>query len=180
MNQLGRNDIRIRDPFVFCKDDLYYLYGSTDRNTWSGKGSGFMMYRSKDLETFEGPFEVFHAEENFWGEENFWAPEVYEYKECYYMSASFKGNGRRGVQLLCARSPEGPFLPIKNAAITPKEWDCLDGTLYWEDNQCFLIFCHEWTQVIDGEICIARLSEDMMNLEGEPVVLFRVLRQNGQ
>ena len=39
-------DIRLRDPFVLParSGGLYYLYGSTDPNTWSGPGRVFDAY----------------------------------------------------------------------------------------------------------------------------------------
>ncbi|MFA9465548.1 MAG: glycoside hydrolase family 43 protein [Velocimicrobium sp.] len=173
MKKLQQNEIRIRDPFIFLEEDTYYLYGSTDKNTWTGSGNGFQMYKSSDLKQFEGPFEVFHPEPDFWGMENYWAPEISKYKGCYYMTASFKGEKGRGVQLLQADSPKGPFIPIRNQAITPEKWDCLDGTCYANGDSVYLIFCHEWTQVTDGEVCIALLSKDMDYLQTSVTTLFK-------
>ena len=44
-------DIRIRDPFVLpiSAEKSYYLFGTTDANTWNGSGTGFDCYRSDDL-----------------------------------------------------------------------------------------------------------------------------------
>lgn len=36
-----------------------------------------------------------------------------------------------------------------------------------------MIFCHEWTQVTDGEMCILRLSDDLKKPVGQPKVLFK-------
>jgi hypothetical protein len=35
-------DIQIRDPFVYCDRiaGKYYMYGTTDKNCWSGPGVG--------------------------------------------------------------------------------------------------------------------------------------------
>ena len=48
-----------------------------------------------------------------------------------------------------------------------------DGTLYVEDGVPYMIFCHEWSQVTDGEICIVRLSDDLKRTVGEPKILFK-------
>ncbi len=36
-----------------------------------------------------------------------------------------------------------------------------------------MVFCHEWLQVQDGQICAIPLSEDLGEAIGEPVILFR-------
>ena len=171
---MKRTDIHMRDPFVLLHEGTYYLYGSTDDNTWEGPGTGFDFYKSQDLENFEGPFPAFRPEEDFWGKENFWAPEVWPYKGKFYMLASFIAEGyHRGVQVLCADAPEGPFKPVKNGAVTPKDWECLDGTLYFdEESHPWMVFSHEWRQIGDGAFCCIQLSEDLKEAVTEPEVLF--------
>src|SRR5690606_14164349 len=58
-------------------------------------------------------------------------------------------------------------------AVTPADWMALDGTLYidGEDNP-WIIYCHEWLEIKDGEIVAQRLSEDLKTTVGEPQVLF--------
>lgn len=173
---LNTKEIQIRDPFVFVNrsSKLYYLYGSTDKNIW-GKGTGFDVYRSYDLENWEGPFEVFRPDDNFYSEENFWAPEVHEYRGKYYMFATFlrKDNGKRGTGILVSDSLLGPFQPHSETPVTPKDWYSLDGTLHIDEEGIpWLIFCHEWVQVADGEICALQLSSDLRNTIGKPILLF--------
>jgi len=173
---LKLSDIRIRDPFILpvVSEKTYYLYGTTDTNTWSGSGVGFFAYRSLDLENWEGPYQVFEPPVGFWADENFWAPEVFIYQGKYIMIASFKGKGIcRGVQTLGSESPMGPFLPCTDGPVTPASWECLDGTLYVEEGTPWLVFSHEWTQIIDGEICAVPLSVDLKEMIGEVRVLFR-------
>lgn len=169
---MKRTDIRMRDPFVLFCNDIYYIYGSTDENTWDGPGTGFDFYTSADLEEFEGPYPAFRPAPDFWGKKNFWAPEVWPYKNAFYMLASFTAEGfHRGVQVLKAEKPEGPFRPLKNGAVTPPDWECLDGTLYFEEGP-WLVFSHEWTQIGDGAFYRIRLSEDLMEAVSEPELLF--------
>lgn len=169
--------IQIRDPFIL-KDHTsktYYLYGTTDPNCWSGPCTGFDVYRSKDLEEFEGPYPAFRSSPDFWANRNFWAPEVHPYQGKYYMFASFKADGVcRGTQVLISDSPEGPFYPHSDGVLTPNNWECLDGTLYVDaQNTPWLIFCHEWVQCGNGEICALRLSEDLKKVaDRTPHVLF--------
>jgi hypothetical protein len=91
------------------------------------------------------------------------------------MLASFKAIGRRrGTQVLAADSPFGPFLPVSAGPVTPPDWECLDGTLFVTPRgDPWMVFCHEWVQVGDGEICAIPLARDLASAAGEPVVLFR-------
>ncbi len=171
---MNRQEIQIRDPFVYVEGGKYYLYGSTDRDIWRGEGQGFCCYVSKDLDQFEPKGNVFDKPRGYWGKMNFWAPEMHVYQGKYYLFASFKAEGVcRGTAVLKADSPLGPFRPWSERALTPADWECLDGTLYVEDDIPYLIFCHEWVQAGDGEICLVQLSKDLSTAAGEPVTLFK-------
>lgn len=171
---IKRNDIQIRDPFVLTHDGKYYLYGTTDKDCWGEYGYGFDCYISEDLDNWQGPIHAFVPPSDFWADRNFWAPEVYEYKNRFYMFATFKSDdGCRGTQILSAASPDGPFAPHSAGAVTPMDWECLDGTLYIDaGGSPWMIFCHEWTQVGDGAMCAVRLSDDLTHATDEPVELF--------
>jgi hypothetical protein len=170
------SEIHIRDPFILAENDTYYLYGTRGADTW-GKGYGFDVYVSRDLETFSDPIEVFTPPHDFWSDKNFWAPEVHKYHGKYYMLASFIGDTRnRGTQILVSESPLGPFVPHSNGPVTPAEWNCLDGTLYVDaDGTPYMIYCKEWFQpqeAIVGEIHAIRLTDDLRAPIGEPIYLF--------
>lgn len=173
---LKREEIQIRDPFVVPDGDsrFYYLFGTTDPDPWYGRGEGFRVYRSADLEAWEDLGYAFLPGKDFWAQKNFWAPEVHRYKGGFYMFASFKaGDRRRGVQILVSSSLAGPYEPLTPGAVTPAGWECLDGTLYIDRKDVpWLVFCHEWTQIHDGAVCCARLSGDFKELAEEPKVLF--------
>lgn len=171
---IKREDINIRDPFVLVDNDTYYLYGSRGETVW-GIADGFDVYISKDLENFDGPYEVFHKPENFWADRHYWAPEVHVYNGEYYMFASFKAEDKhRGTQILKATSPLGPFEVYSDGPVTPKEWECLDGTLYIDKNNVpYIVFCHEWTQVVDGEVCYMELSKDLKSAVSKPKLMFK-------
>lgn len=173
---LTKEQIQIRDPFVLAVKDekKYYLYGTTDKNVWEGKATGFDVYVSDDLDRWEGPFPAFRPEEDFWADRHYWAPEVYLYDGKYYMFASFKADRKcRGTQILVAGDPVGPFRPHSAGPVTPGDWECLDGTLYVDEaGHPWMIFCHEWLQVQDGEMCAIPLTKDLKSAAGEPVLLF--------
>lgn len=169
------NEIQIRDPFVLPvpEEDSYYLFGSTDANIWTGPGTGFDCYRSRDLISWSGPIEAFRPPEDFWGRTQYWAPEVHPYDGGWYMFATFKGSGFRGTQILRAESPQGPFAPWSAGPVTPQNWECLDGTLHVDDDGTpWLVFCQEWKQVHDGGIHAVQLSADLRQASGRPRLLF--------
>lgn len=166
--------IHIRDPFILTENGSYYLYG-TRCDAKAGQTLGFDVYRSSDLKTWKGPETVFSRPADFWATQDFWAPEVHKYQGRFYMFASFKSEKRRrGTQILSADSPLGPFVPYSDGPLTPEDWECLDGTLYVDRSGTpYLVFCHEWVQVQDGEVCAVQLSADLKQTAGKPFVLFR-------
>lgn len=174
-------DIRIRDPFILTdrEEGCYYMYGTNGAETFSPGGgfqvkNSFWAYRSRDLESWEDPVPVFIPPDGFWADRDFWAPEVHRYRGRYYLFASFKSSAAcRGTQIFVSDRPDGPFLLHSDGPVTPREWECLDGTLYLSpQGQPFIVFCHEWLQIGSGTICSLPLSEDLRAPAGEPVTLF--------
>ena len=167
-------DINIRDPFVLVHEGAYYLYGTRGATCW-GPADGFDVYVSRDMEEWDGPFVCFHNDGSFWADRNYWAPEVYFYQGAFYMFASFKNpDVRRGTAVLKAESPLGPFVPHSDGCVTPRDWECLDGTLYVDKaGKPWMVFCHEWVQAGDGEVDAIPLTDDLSAPAGEPRLLFR-------
>ena len=171
---MKRTDINIRDPFVLVHEGAYYLYGTRGATCW-GPADGFDVYVSRDMEEWDGPFVCFHNDGSFWADRNYWAPEVYFYQGAFYMFASFKNpDVRRGTAGLKAESPLGPFVPHSDGCVTPRDWECLDGTLYVDKaGKPWMVFCHEWVQAGDGEVDAIPLTDDLSAPAGEPKLLFR-------
>jgi len=167
-------EISIRDPFVLPYDNKYYLYGTRAKDCW-GPADGFDVYIGTDLENWDGPVEIFHNDGDFWADRNYWAPEVHLYNHRFYLFATFKSPERcRGTQILVSDHPAGPFRPHSAGPVTPSAWECLDGTFYvGRDGTPYMIFCHEWVQIHDGEVCAVRLSPDLKSAIGVPRTLFR-------
>ena len=167
------DQINIRDPFVLPCEGRYYLYGTRGPTCW-GPADGFDVYSSEDLVEWTEPHVCFHNDGSFWADRNYWAPEVHRWEGAFYMFASFKSpERRRGTAILRADTPMGPFVPWSDGPVTPEDWECLDGTFWAEDGQPFMVFCHEWVQAGDGEVCAIPLSSDLRAPAGSPRVLFR-------
>ena len=170
---MKREEIFIRDPFLFVEDGVGYLVGTTDKTAWSGPATGFLGYKTTDLENFEGPFVLFERDENFWADQNFWAPELHKYNGKYYIVASFKKDGvHRASQMLVCDEVFGTYKPLEKP-FTPSDWECLDATLFEEDGVLYTIFSHEWTQIKNGEICLGVLNDDLCSLKTEATTLFK-------
>lgn len=175
---IKRSELRIRDPFILTdpKAGCYYMYGTIDLESDSYcTRPTFSVYKTYDLEHFEGPKVIFDGRKNnFWADEDFWAPEVHKYKGRYYLFGSCRTEGKcRATHIFVCDTPDGEFAPLSETPITPSHWECLDGTFFVEDGTPYMVFCHAWTQVKDGEICAVALSEDLSRPVGDPFLLFR-------
>ena len=184
------SDINIRDPFILPDNGVYYLYGSRSHDPAQRYcQTGFDVYTSTDLENWSQPKAIFECTPEFWGERDFWAPEVHRYQGKYYLFATFNSETvGRGTAILISDTPDGPFREHSEGSITPKDWECLDGTLYIDENGTpYMVFCHEWLQIQNGTVCAVELTKDLKAPVGEPVLLWsagdaswvRDLRGNG-
>ncbi len=175
---LKRQDIRIRDPFIYTdkENGCYYMYGTTSMEKGTIKARNqFLVFKSRDLESFEEPKVIFDGEESgFWADQDYWAPEMHKYNGKYYLFGSVKAEGRnRATQIFVCDTPDGKYQPLSADPITPKDWMCLDGTFFVENGQPYMVFCHEWVQIKDGEIWAIPLSDDLSAPTGEPKMLFK-------
>lgn len=168
---MNTTDINIRDPYVLLHDGHYYLYGTRSATCW-GPAEGFDCYTSDDLETWDGPFEIFKRSQDFFATESFWAPECYAYKNTFYLVTTL-GNPsiKKGIYVLKSDSPKGPFT-MYGKRLTPDDWTCIDGTLYFEDDIPYLIFSHSFEDTPDGDMCMLKLSDDLSEAVSEPQKLF--------
>jgi len=184
----NRDDIRIRDPYVVPDADsgYYYVIAST---TWEGAGldghRGVGAFRTRDLETWEGPVPIYAVADDQWGKEAVWAPEVHAYKGRFYLFTTLTAkeplptpagrppNVRRGTQVFHSDTLLGPYRRFANKPHTPADWMALDGTLWVEDGVPYMVFCHEWMQVDNGTMEIVQLADDLSGVVGQPRTLFK-------
>ncbi len=173
-------DVHISDPFILAdeKTGLYYTYVQfIDADRFPDQVCDepcFYVISSPDLIHWSVP-KVCFRKGSFWADRDYWAPEVHIWKGRYYLISSFRAEGLfRGCQCLVSDSPEGPFSPVGDGPVTPAGWHCLDGTLYVDaDGAPWMVFCHEWMQVYDGQICAIPLNDELSGSIGDPIILFR-------
>ena len=164
--------IEVRDPYVLEYEGTYYMYGT-------GLAlEGYGCVYSPDLKEWSDPVTVFAPDTDFDGISEWWAPECHFYKGAFYLFASYHSaaSDKRGTAVFRADNPLGPFEIISDGHITPKERDCIDGTLYVdEDGQPWMVYVGEWTSNEDGigDMMAAKLSDDLSSFISDPVLLFR-------
>ncbi|GAB3242170.1 hypothetical protein GCM10027346_38190 [Hymenobacter seoulensis] len=173
------DSIALSDPFILPdpKTNQYYL-----------TGTGGMLWKSKNLKTWDGPFPVAQPDPTSWMglKPMIWAAELHAYKGKYYYFATFTNPAvfidtvqgipieRRASHVLVGNRPDGPFVPMKDATYLPANKPTLDGTLWWDTNRKpYLVYCHEWLQNLDGTIEKIELKPDLSGSVGEGKVLFR-------
>ena len=187
---LKTKDIRIRDPYIFAhvKDETYYMYAqSADR-----KDSDFIgveAYSSKNLINWQPPHRVLTLPDTA-DIMAVWAPEMHVYKDRYYLFVTLTYNSTlsekkpvekaewpkmhiRGTHIFHADNPLGQFTPLKRYSHTPEDWMALDGTLCVDEGTPYMVFCHEWVQIIDGTMDYFQLNDDLSDTIGKPSLMFK-------
>ncbi|MBO0994726.1 glycoside hydrolase family 43 protein [Bacillus sp. SD088] len=190
---LRLRDIPAHDPYVLAhkETNTYYLYTTAIPELTDLERYGVLVYKSKDLLNWEGPFVVFKIPDGAWAhpQHGTWAPEVHYYNHKYYLFVTlhnrerilaeppkvWKTNHLRGTSIAVADSPEGPFILLKtDGPVPPKNFMTLDGTLYVDEEQKpWMVYCHEWIQVMDGTFEAIPLKDDLSAATGPPQHLFK-------
>ena len=181
--------IPARDASILADADsrTYYLYASPE-----APAGGVVAYTSKDLTTWEGPTSVFQVPAETWAKpaEGVRGPRVYAYRGKYYLFAtlfnsdsiiakppdSWRLNTTRGTLVFVSELPQGPFSAVPagaNKPYTPADFVALGGSLYIEGDIAWLVYVHDWTQVVDAAIEAVRLKADLSAPAEAPIYLFK-------
>jgi hypothetical protein len=174
------DEISMSDPYIYPdeKSRTYYL-----------TGTGGRLYTSKDLKMWTGPFQIVDLTGTWMDGHWVAAAEIHHIGNKYYYAGTWSDHGhlieyvprrynvpRNQTQLLVADSPAGPYKPLvtdHEFCLGPEDWDIIDGTLYQENDTTYLVFVHEWTQLIDGTMAYMPLSKDLSHRIAEPTTIFR-------
>ncbi|MDR0426078.1 MAG: family 43 glycosylhydrolase [Clostridiales bacterium] len=168
-------DFQIRDPYIVLEKDFYYMFGTAGNDLW-GQGWDFSIYKSPDLVDWERIENVVELPGDFWADKEFWAPEVYRRDGKFVMFMTCMKDGlNRGTHTFVSDAVTGPFVPAAPLPVTPREWMCLDGTLYTDEGGVpYMVFSHEWLQAGDGTYMAARLNDSLTALLEAPKSLLAV------
>lgn len=159
---------------------------STDLRTWSAPRCVFTVPQGSWADPAATP----------------WAPEVHEWNGRYHLFTTLHQGATelpptrqggttitlgtddprwrlspsaRGTVVAVSDSPDGPFeLRDPNGPVPPADFMTLDGTLFVDDaGKPWMVYAHEWVQILDGTIEAVPLSDDLARAVGDPVHLFR-------
>lgn len=173
------DSIVLSDPAILAdhKTNMYYM-----------TGTGGMLWKSKDLKFWDGPYRVAETDPSSWmgPRPMIWAAELHEYKDKYYYFATFtnrsvkidtvEGNviDRRACHVLVSDKPDGPYVPMKDSVYLPAHMPTLDGTLWVDkDGKPYMVYCYEWLQNRNGTMEKIELKPDLSGTTGQAKVLFR-------
>lgn len=177
-HDVPRDSIILSDPAVIADPatSTYYMTGTSG-----------VLWKSKDLNKWEGPFIVAHPDTTSWmgNRPQIWAAEIHKYGDKYYYFATFTNDDiiietneegripRRASHILVSDSPEGPYTPVGPADYLPADRPTLDGTLWVENGDPYMVFCGEWLHNQNGTMEAIRLNDDLSAPSGDPFLLFR-------
>lgn len=173
-----RKDISLSDPFVFADSTTltYYL-----------TGTGGQLWKSKDLDFWEGPSTVINTEGSTWmgSKPDIWASELFKYKGKYYNFSTFtnkdatnnNGKTRRASHILVSDKPSGTYKIIEKGddIYLPADICTLDATLWIEpDGTPYMVYCYEWVNDGLGKMEYIQLKEDLSGSVGKRNHMFTV------
>jgi hypothetical protein len=173
------DSIQLSDPYILAdsKTNMYYM-----------TGTGGLLWKSKNLKSWDGPYAVAETNPNSWmgPKPMIWAAEIHPYKNKYYYFATFtnqavtidtvQGNviERRASHVLVSNKPDGPYVPMKDSTYLPANKPTLDGTFWIDSNgKPYMVYCYEWLQNLNGTIESIELKPDLSGSIGSGRVLFR-------
>ena len=159
----GLRIITLADPTIYYNNKTYYLYG-TGSGGAANNGSGFVVYSSPDLVTWNGPAGANNGlvlkRGDAFGTKGFWAPQIIRYNNRFYIA--YTANEQIGIAV--ADDPAGPFInsslrPIDESVKQIDPYIFIDG-----DGKKYLYH----VRLINGNrIFVAEMNDDLMSIKPE-------------
>jgi len=170
--------IRLSDPAILADEST---------STYYMTGTGGLLWKSKDLAKWTGPFVVTKTNPDSWMGQRpmIWAAELHQYNGKYYYFATFtnrdvvihtvKGNeiNRRASHVLVSDKPAGPYVPMEDKTYLPANTPTLDGT-FWvdKDRKPYMVYCGEWLINWNGTMEKIEMKPDLSGTTGKREILF--------
>lgn len=149
------------DPNICVFGDTFYIYPTTDGGSgWNS--TSFKAFSSKDLVNWKDEGEILSLKDVPWSSGVYaWAPTA-AYKDGRYY---YYYSGTQSIGVAVADSPTGPFVdkgePLVNKNTAGLAGQMIDPAVFVDDDGQGYIY---WG---NGKMYGAKLSDDMMSIEGE-------------
>ncbi|WP_286588275.1 glycoside hydrolase family 43 protein [Sphingobacterium sp. N143] len=157
----GGRSILQADPTIFYHEGYYYLYGT---NGDQDERLGFKVYRSQDLQHWEGPVGVHGGfaliKDEVFGSTGFWAPQVWFENGKFFMAYT----ADEKIAIAVSDSPLGPFKQEQAQTII-KDGKEIDPFVFVDTNKKKYLF---HVRLSDGNrIFVAQLKDDYSGIIAE-------------
>jgi len=140
------------DPFLLCRDGVYYLYGTNAPD-------GFRVHTSRDLTVWEDRGLCLTAGDGVIGAHGFWAPEILERGGHFYMVYVAEEH----LAVAEADSPLGPFRQTKKEWLLP--YRAIDGHFFTDGDGTVWLY---YVRLGGGNVIwCARMTPDLHAVEEE-------------
>lgn len=162
----------IGDPYIFkASDGKYYCYPTS----WN---MGFKAWTSEDLVNWYDLGPVYKGYTS-WASSDYWAPEVVEYKDKYYMyyTGRWAENKSLRIGVAVSDSPKGPFKDVYDHPMFDFGYAAIDANILIDDDgKKYMFYSRDCSENIvngrhESHIYGIELSDDMLSVKGEPVLL---------
>lgn len=164
----------IGDPFILNDGEYYYMYAT------GFDYPGFKVKKSSDLKNWEDLGVCLDMKDS-WAFQDFWAPEVVYFNGKYYMhyTARRKKDASLRMGIAVAEKASGPFKDVYDGPFFDYNYASIDGHVFIDDdNQKYFYYSRDCSENVNykgehiSEVCVARLSDDLLKLTSDSIVLF--------
>lgn len=157
-------EINFRDPYIVKDGKGGYVMTGTVYHYNYNDGNMCLLYKSKDLKKWQGPFKIVDGDKLDGKYYDFWAPEIHMLDGRYFLAITLHKKGcKRGTYLFESNALDGEYK--MRCRITPEDKSSLDGTLVCQDGEVWCTYCHEYIDVDDGHIRSVKLDKDMNGID---------------
>lgn len=165
----------IGDPFII-RDHKTGVYTAIATSA----SIGFYGWDSKDLVNWESRHWVYQRPDNTWSTDSYWAPEVVFYRDAYYMFYTARDkSGRLLISVAKSDSAAGPYEDVSpEKPVFDFGYAIIDASvLVDEDGRAYMYYAKDVSEniIMNGkhvsQIYGVELSEDLLSIKGEPVLL---------
>lgn len=168
------NVTNIGDPFIVNNGESYYMYAT------SFDAEGFKVWKSDDMTDWKCLGVCLDLSDS-WACQDYWAPEVIYHNGKYVMHYTARRKSDKSLRMGVAVSakPEGPFTDIHKGPMFDLGYAAIDGHVFIDDDgKAYFYYSKDCSEnyvsnhVRASEICVCGLSDDLLNLVGDPITLF--------